>query len=116
MCPHYARNGTCPDGTKCKLQHRQKKRRTESQTPEHPPLSSKQRRKSKEDSGDQQSAEGPGNVSSCDDRHSDDCRGLISCPSFISLSSSHSSESTPPSGRRKPAEDTGKPLRIKPRL
>ncbi|XP_040208060.1 zinc finger CCCH domain-containing protein 3 isoform X2 [Rana temporaria] len=116
LCPHYARNGTCPDGAKCKLQHRQKKRRVESQTPEHPPPISKQRRKSKEDSGDQPRAEGPGNVSSCDDGHSDDCRGLISCPSFISLGSSHSSEPAPSSDRRKPAEDTGKPLQIKPRL
>ncbi|KAM5158345.1 LOW QUALITY PROTEIN: zinc finger CCCH domain-containing protein 3 [Mantella aurantiaca] len=114
LCPHYARSGTCPDGTKCKLQHRQKKRRPESQSPdpEHPPPSCKQRRKAKEDPGDQPPAGGADNVS-CEEGPSG---GRNRCPSFISLSSSPNSESTPTSSKIKPAEDTGKPLQIKPRL
>ncbi|XP_072266635.1 zinc finger CCCH domain-containing protein 3 [Pyxicephalus adspersus] len=114
LCPHYARDGTCPNGSKCKLQHRQRKRQTDNQTSTP---SCKQRKKAKEDSGEQPSAQDPDNVPPCDGGHSGHSTGLNNCPSFISLRSSPSSESTPASSKTKPAtEDTGKPLQIKPRL
>ncbi|CAJ0930531.1 unnamed protein product, partial [Ranitomeya imitator] len=45
LCPDYARDGKCPQGSKCKLQHRQRKRRLDvAAQPEPTPSSAKQRR------------------------------------------------------------------------
>ncbi|XP_063777283.1 zinc finger CCCH domain-containing protein 3 isoform X2 [Pseudophryne corroboree] len=120
LCPDYARNGTCPQGSKCKLQHRQRKRWIDStkQSAQTQP-SSTQPRQAQEDSGlstEQLVAARSRDVSSTSEEETAGSSGWDSCPSFISLNCSSASDGTPVCKRVKSAEDSGKPLQIKPRL
>ncbi|KAM4688422.1 zinc finger CCCH domain-containing protein 3 [Discoglossus pictus] len=119
LCPDYARNGTCPKGSKCKLQHRQKKRRLDNPTtPEHAQPGLKQRRPIGESLGLSEGLSPGSDVLSASTNEPPGSSTSQKLPSFISLdcSISPSSDGSHRSNRVKPAEDTGKPLQIKPRL
>ncbi|XP_069813099.1 zinc finger CCCH domain-containing protein 3 [Dendropsophus ebraccatus] len=112
LCPDYARGGQCPQGAKCKLQHRQRKRRLDvTAAQEQTPVSTKQRRRTPDQAG-----KSPLTTSAASDGQLPGSSGLQSCPSFISLNCSSSSDGTPVSDRVKSSENSGKPLQIKPRL
>ncbi|XP_075437503.1 zinc finger CCCH domain-containing protein 3 isoform X2 [Ascaphus truei] len=112
LCPDYARDGSCLKGSKCKLQHRQRKRPP--QNTAHSELArpaGKQRRPAEETSGmstdmtlGTYASDGP----STSDEELPGTSGLQKLPSFISLNCSL----TPPSDvghraeKEKTAEDT----------
>ncbi|KAG8431712.1 hypothetical protein GDO86_020318 [Hymenochirus boettgeri] len=114
LCPDYARDGTCPNGSKCKLQHRQKKKHTENlQEPERSRPSGRQRRPAGDSLGEMSSSD----VTSDGDLPTTSS-GLQKLPSFISLNCSLSppNEVSAEPTRSRSSEDPGKPVQIKPRL
>ncbi|CAH2286135.1 zinc finger CCCH domain-containing 3 [Pelobates cultripes] len=117
LCPDYARDGTCAKGASCKLQHRAKKKRLENATQTPPNHSgSKQNRPSTQSSGDTERVDVSG--ACCSDGECSNRGSLRKLPSFISLNCSLTPTSNvmSPDNTSKSAEDTGKPLQIKPRL
>ncbi|OCT77262.1 zinc finger CCCH domain-containing protein 3 [Xenopus laevis] len=119
LCPDYSKNGKCPNGSKCKLQHRQRKKHSENvaQSEQAGP-GSRQRQSEEESLGASADISG---VGSCDIPSDGELSGrstIHTLPSFISLDCSliptSNTSQGPANGRA--AEDSGKPLQIKPRL
>ncbi|KAE8294591.1 Zinc finger CCCH domain-containing protein 3 Smad-interacting CPSF-like factor [Larimichthys crocea] len=111
VCPDFSKTGSCPRGARCKLQHRQRAKRSTSNTST---TTTAKRPRTKESSKrpqlsvviPQDSQAAPGTPT----------KGSLALPSFISLSSSPEEADAPDTRLAETSRVKEKKLQIKPRL
>ncbi|KAM9358439.1 zinc finger CCCH domain-containing protein 3 [Symphorus nematophorus] len=110
VCPDFSKTGSCPRGARCKLQHRQRTKRSASNTSTTPAKKARTKEPTKRPRLSvvipQGSQAAPGTPT----------KGPLALPSFISLSSSPEEADAPDTLLAETSQVKEKKLQIKPRL
>ncbi|XP_054459392.1 zinc finger CCCH domain-containing protein 3 isoform X2 [Anoplopoma fimbria] len=114
VCPDFSKTGSCPRGARCKLQHRQRAKRSASNTSTSTTTTPAKRARTKEPS--KRPRLFVAMPQGCQAAPGTPTKGPLALPSFISLSSSPEEADAPETLRAESSQVKEKKLQIKPRL